>query len=113
MLASADLRSAQLALTTWAEENLPTEPIINLFTDMVRRKPIEVPDLRFEPITPSRDELQVLPGEFVPLALDPALRLRPHAFDHRPIHRSPLRYALSSDTPSLPIHPLLQVKSRR
>ena len=61
MLASADLRSAQLALTTWAEENLPTEPIINLFTDMVRRKPIEVLDLRFEPITPSRDEFQIVP----------------------------------------------------
>jgi hypothetical protein len=56
---------------------------------------IEVPDLRFEPITPSRDQFQVLPGEFVPLALDPAFRLRPHAFDHRPNLRSPLRYALS------------------
>jgi hypothetical protein len=34
-----------LAVTPWAEGHLPTNPIINLFTDMIRGKAIEVSDL--------------------------------------------------------------------
>jgi hypothetical protein len=78
-----------MSLTAWAEEHLPTKPIINLFTDMIRGKAIEVSDLCLEPISPSRDEFQIVLCELVPFALDPTFRLRPHSFDHGPIHRSP------------------------
>jgi hypothetical protein len=53
---------------------------------MVGREAIEVSDPCLKPLTPSRDEFQILVRELVPLALDPTFRLRPHALDHGPIH---------------------------
>jgi hypothetical protein len=68
-----------LALTAWPEDNLPTEPIIDLFSYMLRGEAIEMSDLCLEPRTPSGDEFQVLVCELVPLALDPTFCLPPHS----------------------------------
>jgi hypothetical protein len=71
-----------LALTTASpEDHLPTKPIVDLLNCMVGREAIEVSDPCLKPLTPSRDEFQILVCELVPLALDPTFRLRPHSLD--------------------------------
>src|SRR5262249_10257569 len=72
-----------------ARRHLPTKPIVDLLNDMVGREAIEVSDLCLKPLTPSRDEFQILVCELIPLALDPTFRLRPHSLDHGPIHVPP------------------------
>ena len=55
-------------MTAWSKDNLPTKPVIDLFTYMLRREAIKMSDLCLEPLTPSGDEFQVLVCELVPMS---------------------------------------------
>jgi hypothetical protein len=69
--------------------HLPANPIVNLLTNVIRRKAIAFLDLKLEPIAPSIYDLEIIIRQPGPLLLNPKFSPFPGSSEAVPIHRSP------------------------